>query len=1333
MKNPDSIAIDQSAILRHTWADERETLKQLVHLADLGPQDRARICEQAAQLVQQIRQESSPSLMEVFLAEYGLSTNEGVALMCLAEALLRVPDAETIDALIEDKIAPSNWSRHIGHSSSPLVNASTWALMFTGKVLQPDAPGQADGPAGHLHTAIRRLGEPVIRTAVSHAMKEMGKQFVLGETIADALVRASHLEQQGYCYSYDMLGEAALTEADAERYHQAYTNAIAAIAGACQQAEVSGNPGISVKLSALHPRYEMPQKHRVMDELVPRLRSLAQAASAAGMGLNVDAEEAARLCLSLDVIKAALSDPGLAGWDGFGVVVQAYGQRAAPVIDYLHDLARQLDRRLMVRLVKGAYWDTEIKLAQVAGIEGFPVFTTKSATDVSYIANARKLLTMTDHLYPQFATHNAQTAAAVLHMARQQKLGKDDFEFQRLHGMGEALHEILMKEEQTRCRIYAPVGAHRDLLAYLVRRLLENGANSSFVHQLVNEEVSPEELTADPFEVIANSGSQSENEAGGQGLSQEAAMPGAAVEVDQGHSVASDLADASNSGSQPDSPIKQPADLFAPARKNSRGYDLTHQPTLDAIDAARQPYAQQQWTAVPILAGAAQDVQAPVAVTKPADTNDQQGTVNIAGLVQDVQAPLAVTNPADLDDQVGTVIEANDQQIDLALQAADPWSAPAIERARVLLQVAELYESKLGEWLALLCREAGKTLKDAVDEVREAVDFLRYYAACLDGGLAAGSSSIQNRSHHLGGDSVEKAEVRSGQFGQYQQGGEPLGNLLCISPWNFPLAIFTGQVSAALAAGNAVLAKPAEQTPLIACLAVQTMHEAGVPRHCLQCLPGDGEVGARLVADPRIDGVAFTGSTQTARTIHATLAARSVMESPLKESTLEEKPLTRTPLADKPLTESPLADEPLTASPGTTLIAETGGLNAMIVDSTALPEQAVTAIIESAFLSAGQRCSALRCLYVHKDLAETLTTMLTGAMDQLTQGNPWNLATDLGPVIDAEARAGIAEYIDKARTQGRVIHESASPVQAANPGQESRGHFITPCLIRVNSIADLPGEIFGPVLHLATFEDKDLSQLITEINATGYGLTFGLMTRIDDRVQQATEQVRAGNIYVNRNQVGAVVGSQPFGGEGLSGTGPKAGGPHYLTRFRRHPAPSLPGEWPADDDLAHLQARLDESSNNQASRSDHDTTIQSAHHSETAHAELLMPGPTGESNKLSLHPRDPLLCLGPGMETAQAQAEAVRNLGGRAVAAEGRVSPDKLLDLQGYSGLLWWGDAETGQGYAKILAARPSPILPLITGMPDICHAFLERHVCVNTTAAGGNAELLMPVTPSNI
>ncbi|WP_027238053.1 bifunctional proline dehydrogenase/L-glutamate gamma-semialdehyde dehydrogenase PutA [Leisingera caerulea] len=1119
-----------------TYADQTAMRDQLIAQAALSEADRARICSSAAALVRDIRGHSAPGLMEVFLAEYGLSTEEGIALMCLAEALLRVPDADTIDALIEDKIAPSDWGKHLGKSTSSLVNASTWALMLTGKVLDEDR-----SPIGALRGAIKRLGEPVIRTAVSRAMKEMGRQFVLGETIESAMNRAAGMEAKGYTYSYDMLGEAARTEADASRYHLSYSKAISAIAAACNSDDIRKNPGISVKLSALHPRYELAHEDSVMEALVPRLKALALLAKAAKMGLNVDAEEADRLSLSLEVIDAVVSDPALAGWDGFGVVVQAYGPRTGLAIDALHEMAEKYNRRFMVRLVKGAYWDTEIKQAQVEGVDGFPVFTSKPLTDVSYISNAHKLLGLTDRIYPQFATHNAHTVAAILHMA--EGMDKGLFEFQRLHGMGETLHQMVLEQNKTNCRIYAPVGAHRDLLAYLVRRLLENGANSSFVNQIVDENVPPEVVAADPFDAVADITRK----------------------------------------------IPTGPELFLPERINSKGFDLGHAPTLAKIEEARAPWRSRQWQAGPLLAGDAQP-----------------------------EAAKDVTSPTDLS-AVGTVSQCSPEDIELALALAEPWEAPAAERAAILNKAADLYEENYGELFAILAREAGKTIPDAVAELREAVDFLRYYAARIPDAPSAGIFS-------------------------------------CISPWNFPLAIFTGQVSAALAAGNAVLAKPADQTPLIAHRAVQLMHEAGVPRSALQLVPGRGSVvGAAITSDPRVNGVAFTGSTATA------LRIRKAMADNLQ--------------------------------PGSPLIAETGGLNAMIVDSTALPEQTVQSVIESAFQSAGQRCSALRCLYLQDDIADTVLKMLKGAMDCLRLDDPWHLSTDSGPVIDEGARAGILAHIDQARTEGRVMKELMAP---------QGGTFVAPTMIEVPGISALEDEIFGPVLHVARFKSHQLDQVISDINATGYGLTFGLHTRIDDRVQHVCDRVHAGNIYVNRNQIGAIVGSQPFGGEGLSGTGPKAGGPFYLNRFCAPDRQQVSAEW--DTETAALPG---------------------ASGVPAQPVTTTLPGPTGESNRLTVSARPPLLCMGPGPEAAAEQAKQVISLGGTAIEAHGLLGLNQLETIDGISGVLWWGDEAAGRDIEQCLAKRDGPIIPLIPGKPDLARVLAERHVCVDTTASGGNAQLL--------
>ena len=1119
------------------FAPEQDVLGILIANADLSKEVRKKISLKAADLVRRIRSDKSPTLMEHFLAEYGLSTREGVALMCLAEAMLRVPDAETMDALIEDKIAPSDWGKHLGSASSSLVNASTWALMLTGNVLEDQQPGLA----GVLRGAIKRLGEPIIRTAVGQVMKEMGRQFVLGETITKALARARDWEAQGFTYSYDMLGEAAMTAADATRYAQSYSDAIATISDACTKGSVEENPGISIKLSALHPRYEVAQEHRVMAELVPVVLGLARQAKTAGMGLNIDAEEQNRLVISLRVIEAVLSSPDLAGWDGFGVVVQAYGKRAGMVIDWLYALTERLDRRIMVRLVKGAYWDTEMKLAQVEGLPDFSLFTSKTATDVSYIANAKKLLDYSDRIFPQFATHNAHSVAAIMELAN----GRP-FEFQRLHGMGERLHEVVMDETKGRCRIYAPVGAHKDLLAYLVRRLLENGANSSFVNQIVNKAISPETIAEDPFEQIETA--------------------------------------------RPPKGLVAPRDLFGATRPNSQGFDLTDEETLGTIYDLRN-------VALPDAL--------PITVTPPTGIS------------------VPVTNPAN-GEIIAQVMEADDRTVAQAMADAQAWQVPVHERAKILRCAADLYEENTGVIFAALAKEAGKTILDAVGEVREAVDFLRYYA--------------------------DQAELSN---------PGPRGVFTAISPWNFPLAIFTGQIAAALATGNAVLSKPAEQTPIISAIAVRLLHEAGVPLSALQLLPGQGHsVGAALTADDRISGVVFTGSTDTAKIIRRSMAEHM--------------------------------------SPSAPLIAETGGLNAMIIDSTALPEQAVRDVVSSAFQSAGQRCSALRCLYVQEDVSDHVLEMIKGAMNELSVGDPWKLSTDVGPVIDEEAKTDIEAYISEAKSHGKVLHSL---------GVIDGGNFIPPTLIKVTGIEELEREIFGPVLHIATFRSEELSSVIEAINQKGFGLTFGLHTRIDTRVQEIADGIHVGNLYVNRNQIGAVVGSQPFGGEGMSGTGPKAGGPQYIHRFSKPVSGKTGGTWDLPCNVTMLQDHLFDTAGKKPINL------------------MELPGPTGEANTLRTIQRGPILCMGPGTEAMHRQIEMVIKLGGIAVGADGTLTPQELTQLENIHGVIWWGD--DAKAYSQALANRPGPIIPLITDVPDLGHVVHERHLCIDTTAAGGNARLL--------
>jgi RHH-type proline utilization regulon transcriptional repressor/proline dehydrogenase/delta 1-pyrroline-5-carboxylate dehydrogenase len=1007
-------------------ADETATVEALLAAAELPAESLDRIGERARALVKSVREKRvGQGGLDAFLHEYELSSREGVVLMCLAEALLRIPDAETANLLIKDKLGDADWEKHLGTSESLFVNASTWALMLTGRVIRLDR-GETQDLAGVLKRMVARSGEPVIRQAVTQAMRILGRQFVMGRDIAEALDRAKAMEKRGYRYSYDMLGEAARTMKDAERYAVAYSKAIAAIGKAASGRGAIDAPGISVKLSALHPRYEFAQADRVMGELVPRLKALALAAKKVDIGFTIDAEEADRLDLSLDVIGALSADKDLAGWDGFGLAIQGYQKRCLALIECLKGMAHRDRRRFMVRLVKGAYWDSEVKVAQERGLPGYPVFTRKVSTDLSYLACAKALLADPIAFYPQFATHNAHTVAAVLEMAGHGSNGgaRRNFEFQRLHGMGEALYDEVVGPEKLNLpvRVYAPVGSHEDLLAYLVRRLLENGANTSFVNRIVDEKAPIDEIVADPVARVRR-------------------LP-----------------------SKPHPRIPLPGDLFAPERRNSRGLDLSDPEILMPLAKAMNDAAARPWDAAPIVGG-----------------------------VERVGNGRPIPDPADRRRVVGHVVEATSDDVEQALarahRAAEGWSAtPAEARAIALDRAAELMEEEMPALMAIAVREAGKTLGDAVAEVREAVDFCRYYAARARAEFAAPLP--------LPGPTGERNQIALAGRGVF----------VCIAPWNFPLAIFTGQVTAALAAGNAVIAKPAEQTPLMAAAAIRILHRAGVPGDVLHLLPGDGpSVGAPLVADPRVAGVAFTGSTETAQAINRALAAR--------------------------------------AGPLATLIAETGGQNAMIVDSSALPEQVVRDVLISSFQSAGQRCSALRVLLLQDDCAERTIRMLTGAMEELRVGDPALLSTDIGPVIDDEAKQTLAAHAARMEREAKLLYRVKLP-----PGT-AHGSFFAPQAIEIDVLSRLTREVFGPILHVVRWKADRLDQVIEAINATGYGLTLGVHSRIDATVRQVTSRVRAGNAYVNRNMIGAVVGVQPFGGEGLSGTGPKAGGPRYLHRF----------------------------------------------------------------------------------------------------------------------------------------------------------------------------------------
>jgi RHH-type proline utilization regulon transcriptional repressor/proline dehydrogenase/delta 1-pyrroline-5-carboxylate dehydrogenase len=989
--------------------DDRDIAARLLAAEARNQVQDARIARTATRLIEAIRAgDDRLGGVEDMLREFALSTKEGLALMVLAEALLRVPDARTADQFIEDKLGEGDFIHHEARSSAFLVNASAWALGLSARVIQP-----GETPQGTIGRLVKRLGAPAVRAATRQAMRLMGSHFVLGETIEAALARAAPRSLPASRYSFDMLGEGARTARDAERYFESYAAAIAAIGKVAGRQPLPERPGISVKLSALHPRFEAVGHGRVMRELVPRLTELARHARAHDLNFTVDAEEADRLELSLDVIAATFADAALAGWDGFGLAIQAYQKRAGDVIDHVDRLAAAANRRMMVRLVKGAYWDTEIKRAQERGLDGYPVFTRKAMTDLNFIACARKLLALRPRLFPQFATHNAITVATVLELAG----GDRGFEFQRLHGMGEALYARLLEDRPNlACRTYAPVGSHRDLLAYLVRRLLENGANSSFVALAADEAVPAATLLRHPADII--------------GSSDQARHPN----------------------------IPLPRDLFGAQRINSRGIEFGERVALDqllaGVAAAMTPVA-----AAPLIDGRA-----------------------AAGIAR------ALVSPIDGTTRIGSVVDATPSQAEQAVAAARAgfarWSTtPAELRAHMLDKAADLLEQRAKHFIALLQREGGKTLDDALSELREAVDFCRYYAA-------------QGRA------TLGEAEAMPGPTGESNRLRlRGRGVFAAISPWNFPLAIFLGQVTAALMAGNSVVAKPAEQTPLIAAEATRLLHEAGIPVSVLQLLPGDGAIGAALVAQRDIAGVVFTGSTEVARAINRALAAK---------------------------------DGPIVP-----LIAETGGINAMIADATALPEQVADDVVTSAFRSTGQRCSALRILFVQEDVADRMIEMIAGAARELRIGDPRNVATHVGPVIDADAKQRLEAHIARMKTIARVHFAGTVP----------NGHYVAPHIFELADAGELTEEVFGPVLHVVRYAADGLERVLQAIQRTGYGLTLGIHSRIDDSVDAVIDRLAVGNVYVNRNMIGAVVGVQPFGGHGLSGTGPKAGGPHYLARF----------------------------------------------------------------------------------------------------------------------------------------------------------------------------------------
>ncbi len=1245
--------------------DENLVVQGLLPLADTGTVGRVKAWQKARQLVEGIRvAQVGKGGVDALLNEFALSTEEGVVLMCLAEALLRVPDKLTIDELIRDKLSVGNWSAHLGNSPSLFVNASAWGLLLTGKLVNYNGQRKNEvdrQKLGVLKSMLGRLGEPVIRSAIRQAMQIMGSQFVMGETIGRAINRAKVQEHKGYRYSYDMLGEGARTMVDAERYYNSYRQAIDAIGQAAQGRGPMTSPGISIKLSALHPRYEFSHRQRVMDELVPRVKNLAIQAKRYDIGFTIDAEEADRLELSLEVIEAVFRDPQLAGWKGFGLAVQAYQKRALYVIDWVAQLARAERRPMMVRLVKGAYWDSEIKWSQEGGFDDYPVFTRKPSTDLSYQACAKRLLSYRDCLYPQFATHNAYTVATILELDDQcEQNSRQGYEFQRLHGMGEALYDQILAEEGLSCRIYAPVGEHADLLAYLVRRLLENGANSSFVNNIVDESVSVDSLLQDPVETVRS------------------------------------WACVRHEG------IPLPQDIYlgakseAGTRRNSRGMDLTHVSTL-----------------VPLRQGMMAHWQ------------------RLKQHVSDHPKPspaVAVTNPANVKEVVGHVVyDTREEMLDKlerSQQAQLHWSqTPVASRAQLLRDLADQLQQNEDLLMTLCCKEAGKTIADGVAEVREAIDFCRYYA---------------DQAEQLQQDPARQAR----------------GVILCISPWNFPLAIFLGQVSAALVTGNTVLAKPAEQTSLVALEALQLMHAAGMPESVVELILSPGKpVGELLVPDARIKGVMFTGSTETGRWLNQALAQREDLDLPL--------------------------------------IAETGGQNAMIVDSTALPEQVVDDVIMSGFQSAGQRCSALRVLFVQEDVAPKIIQMVQGAMQELSIGDPSLLSTDVGPVIDDKALARLQahrDYLSGCGERAKLLYACGLPEHCA------AGQYFAPHFYEISDLTVLKQEVFGPVVHLIKFKASELDTVIDQINASGFGLTLGVHSRIQSVCERVAKRANVGNVYVNRNMIGAIVGVQPFGGHGLSGTGPKAGGPLYLQRLmtfkqdtasqllpQTRPQLALPQSSPA----AQVDA-LSELTSWTASTADQRCSLVKGFLSElvrqsaiqlsldallNASQQLLrlarnqlfqtlsLPGPTGERNQWSLAPRGLLALFCDECESLDEQllkllaavlsgnrllvvadksqrdwmAELVRmlersGLPQSVVTVHSLGHAQAVLTDRRLQGVMASPDSPMTAHLRQILAERDGAILPLLLETPDtglLLRLVVEKSISTDTTAAGGNTSLM--------
>ena len=1245
--------------------DEDQSVDHILPQAEVNMRARSRAWERARKMVLQIRREQERhGGVDALLNEFSLSTAEGIVLMCLAEALLRVPDKDTQDELIRDKLSQGEWTPHLGNSDSLFVNVSAWGLLFTGNMVDY-ADEKKKAQFGLLKKTIGRLGEPVIRKSMNIAMKVMGRQFVMGETIKSAVKRAQYKESQGYVYSYDMLGEGARTQADADRYYQSYESAIHVIGKAGNGKGPVKSPGISVKLSAIHPRYEFTHSERVLAEIPPKLKALCLLAKQYDIGLTVDAEESERLDISLDIIEAVFSDPDLGDWEGFGLAVQAYQKRAIHVIEWLRVLTQTVGRRMMVRLVKGAYWDSEIKHTQQMGLEDFPVFTRKSSTDVSYHACANKLLDYRDTIFPQFATHNAYTASVIIELAGGDAIDKQDagFEFQCLHGMGDSLYDQVVTELGVQCRVYAPVGEHEDLLAYLVRRLLENGANSSFVNAIVNPDLPVESLLTDPVERTQR------------------------------------LANKANPH------IVKAKDMFGAERVNSKGLDINDPLTLIQLQLDMNRWVDEH---IPVM-GASSDVT-------------------------------PIYNPAKLTEQVGQLHYQDTQQmlakLDKAHAAFADWTATDVnERAALINRIADALERHMPELIALCIKEAGKVTQDSIDEIREAVDFCRYYAAQAI--LLDQDQRLQSR-----------------------------GVVLCISPWNFPLAIFLGQVVAALATGNTVLAKPAEQTSLIALHTLDLMYSVGLPEGVVEMIiaPGAG-VGETLLPDPRVKAVMFTGSTQTGTLISKILAQRGAEQVPL--------------------------------------IAETGGQNCMIVDSTALPEQVVDDVIASGFQSAGQRCSAMRVLFVHEKIADDVIAMITGAMSELHIGDPAMLDIDVGPVIDTKALQALNAHV--AYMDSQITAKRAQLLYQSNiGGLAGQGHFFAPRLYEIDHIDVLEKEVFGPVVHVIRYKGNDMNGLIEQINATGYGLTMGIHTRIESRAVELARLSRAGNVYINRNMIGAIVGVQPFGGRGLSGTGPKAGGPNYLPRLLQEVAtpkaakavtvddtdPALQSDEQAKQEAQQFmtQARQVEGLWRLTSLNDRISAVRqllakiatvdsvdefaddlnqtlAAARDQLIHIEkrLLkpkeLPGPTGEYNAISLEPRGVLVCFADkdvtfdywtlSIVTALATGNVVVAVVSELFYSEAMAFRDKLIATgtdgailqvaklrhldallkdEHLAGVVVDSNTDRSAYMAMMLADRNGAILPVITAEYNdnlIQRLVTEKTISIDTTASGGNTSLM--------